>query len=117
MAQLEKEIIDFHCKQAEIAKLQVELSKMEEVIIKKYCPFKKGDRVIFNEWWRGNGKDYFGIVKTIRFKGIDSEAIDSRWIIQVEATTKDFSTPKGGYNASYKYLGENKEDKIRKVNA
>jgi hypothetical protein len=115
MKNLEKEIIAFHCKQADIANEESTLSKMEEEIIKKYCPFKKGDNVIFTEWWRGNGKDYFGIIKSIKFNGIDENAIDSRWIICVEPTTKDFSKPKGSFNSAYKYLGENKKDIIRKA--
>ena len=114
MENLEQEIIDFHCKQAEIANEKVALSKIEEAIIKKYCPFKKGDNVIFTEWWRGNGKDYFGRIKSIRFNGIDEDAIDSRWVICVEPTTKDFRKATGGYNSSYKYLGKNKKDIIRK---
>ena len=113
MKKLEQEIIDFHCKQADIANEEVALSKMEEAIIKKYCPFKKGDKVIFTEWWRGNGKDYFGIIRNIKFKGIDEDAIDSRWVICVEPTTKDFSKAKGSYNSAYKYLGENKKDIIK----
>jgi len=115
MKKLEQEIIDFHSKQADIAKEEVALSKMEEAIIKKYCPFKKGDKVIFTEWWRVNGKDYFGVVKNIRFNGITSTAIDNRWVIGVESTTKDFSKPTGGYNSSYKYLGVNEKDIIRKA--
>lgn len=115
MKKLEQEIIDFHRKQADIEKKQTALSKMEEAIIKKYCPFKKGDRVIFTEWWRGNGKDYFGIVNNISFRGINEDAIDSRWVICVEPTTKDFSKPKGSFNSSYKYLGKNKKDIIRKA--
>lgn len=115
MKNLEKEIIEFHSQQAEIAKKQSKLSKLEKLIIERYCPFKKGDKVIFTEWWRGNGKDYYGIVKLIRFKGIDENAIDSRWVITVEPTTKDFSKIKGGYNSAYKYLGENEKDIIRKA--
>ena len=91
------------------------LSEMEEAIIKKYCPFKKGDNVIFTEWWRGNGKDYFGRVHRIRFKGISSEAIDDRWEICVIPTKKDFSKLLGSWNASFKYLGINKKDCIRKA--
>jgi hypothetical protein len=115
MKNIEQEIIDFHCQQANIAKLQTELSKMEEAIIKKYCPFKKGDKVIFTEWWRGNGKDYFGKVHSIRFKGITPDAIDNRWVICVIPITKDFNKPLGSYNSSYKYLGENEKDIIRKA--
>ena len=115
MKNLEKEIIYFHLQQSKIENENTILSEMEKSIIEKYCPFKKGDNVIFNEWWRENNKDYFGIVKGIRFEGISEDAIDSRWVICVEPTTKDFSKPKGSYNASYKYLGENKKDVIRKA--
>ena len=115
MKNLEQEIIDFHCQQANIAKEQVALSKMEEAIIKKYCPFKKNDKVIFTEWWRGNGKDYFGKVHSIRFKGITDDAIDKRWVICVVPTTKDFTKPLGSYNTAYKYLGINGKDIIRKA--
>lgn len=115
MKNLEQEIIDFHCQQAKIANEQTLLSKMEEAIIKKYCPFKKGDKVIFTEWWRGNGKNYFGIVKSISFNGINEEAIDNRWVICVEPTTKDFLKTKGSYNSSYKYLGTNEKDIISKA--
>ena len=115
MKELEKEIIDFHKQQAKIANESVALGKMEKAIIDKYCPFKNGDRVIFTEWWRGNGKDYFGIVESIRFKGISYEAIDNRWVIGVKPTTKDFIAIKDRYNQAYKYLGENKNDKIRKA--
>ena len=117
MKELEKEIIEFHSKQAHIADLQVKLSEMEEKIIAKYCPFKKGDKVVFTEWWRGNGKDYFGVVKNIQFKGINPDAIDNRWILWIVPTTKDFKNLKGGYNSSYKHLGINRNDKIRIANA
>jgi hypothetical protein len=115
MKNIEQEIIDFHCQQANIAEHQTKLSKMEEAIIKKYCPFKKGDKVIFTEWWRGNGKDYYGIVHSIRFNGITQEAIDNKWVICVIPTTKDFNKPLGSYNSSYKYLGVNEKDIIRKA--
>lgn len=115
MKNLQQEIIDFHHKQSYIANEESLLLKMEKEIIKKYCNLKKGDKVIFTEWWRGNGKDYFGIVKDIRFKGITKDAIDSKWIICVEPTTKDFTKPKNGFNSSYKYLGENEKDIIKKA--
>jgi len=112
--QLEKEIIEFHGMQSEIADMEVKLSKLEEDIIKKYCPFKKGDKVIFTEWWRKNNKDYYGIINMIYFAGITDEAIDRRWRIQIQPTTKLFVPMKDRYNQSYKMLGEYNGDIIRK---
>ena len=117
MKELEPEIIAYHEQDALIANEKSKLFKMEDAIIKKYCPFKKGDKVIFTEWWRGNEKDYFGIISSIRFKGIDEDAIDNRWVICIQPTTKDFTKPIGSYNTSHKFLGENKKDKIRKANS
>jgi hypothetical protein len=113
---MENEIIEFNKKQSEINRLKDELSIMEKGIIKKYCPYKKGDKVIFTEWWRGNNKDYFGVVDYINFKGLDENAIDGKWVIVIKPTTKDFKKYLGSYNSSLKYIGEDKRDVIRKYN-
>lgn len=108
-------LANFNNKLNQLDKVNLELKEISEDIIEKFCPFKIGCRVAYREWWRGNNKEYFGIVKSIKFKGIDKEAIENKWIICVETTTKDFSKPKGGYNASYKYLGVNKNDFIKAI--
>lgn len=111
---LPNEIIAYSDKLRDIESQEKELSKIESDIIEKYCPYKNGDKVVYTEWWRDNGKDYFGIVDNIRFKGINADAIDQKWVICVRPSTKDFNMPKGGYNSSFVYLGKNKLDKIKK---
>lgn len=112
---IDKEILKYNLTMECINELYETISKIEKDIIKKYCPFKKGDNVIFTEWWRGNGKDYYGIVQSVRFKGVDNNAIDNKWVICIEPTTKDFNKPLGSYNSAYKYIGLNKKDIIRKA--
>jgi len=110
---LEKEIIEFHNQQAKVANETSILDKMEANVIAKLCPFKKGDKVIFTE--RHNNKDYFGVVSAIYFNGINSDAIDNRWVIYVRPTTKNFVSLKDRWNISDKVLGKRKGDKIRKA--
>jgi hypothetical protein len=116
MSSLNQHVIEFHSQQKKIQTEQQWLLKMEKNIIDKYCQYKKGDKVIYTEWWRGNGKDYFGIVSDIRFKGTSSDAIDGMWIICVTPTTKDFKKSLANYNSAFKYLGINSKDIIRKAN-
>jgi len=115
LAKLKFKIKKFSDKQAEIEKAQDELSVIGEEIIKNYCIFKKGENVIYTEWWRGNGKDYFGKVVDIFFNGENEEAVYGLWKIQVKPTTKEFKDIKGSYNQSHVYLGKDKRDKIRKA--
>ncbi|MBP6538910.1 MAG: hypothetical protein KA234_01140 [Saprospiraceae bacterium] len=112
MKELEQEIQDFHTKEAEIATESAKLYAMGKDIVQKYCPYKKGDKVIYTEWWRGNGKDYFGIIDGISFKGISEGAVDKRWIITIMPCTKDWVPIK---NRSGVWLGKHKRDVIRKA--
>jgi hypothetical protein len=115
MYNLEKDLQDFENQQLKIDSEIDFLKQMENEIIKKYCSFKKGDKVIFTEWWRGNNKDYYGIVYSIQFKGINENAINEKWVICVIPTTKDFIVPKNSYNKAFKHLGKVKGDIIRKA--
>lgn len=108
------EIKEYIAIEKAIAKLHKQLSNVEKDIIQKYCPFKKGDNVIYTEWWRGNNKDYFGTIRNIKFE-LKDESIDGKWVICVEPTTKDFKIPKGSFNKSFKYLGDHKDDVIIKA--
>lgn len=116
MKKIEKEIQDFHIIQAEIANMESALLKCGELIVSKYCPFKKGDRVKYKEWWRDENDpvDLFGIITDISFRGINENAIDGKWLIAVQPTKKDFSENKRRIYT--KWIGKNKGDVIFKVN-
>lgn len=111
---LEPEIKDYKAMEKAMESLRNQLNVIEKDIIRKYCPFKKGDNVIFTEGWRENDKDYFGIVEHIKLV-LSEESIDGRWRICVRPATKNFKIPQGSFNKSYKYLGEWKGDVIRKA--
>ena len=113
---MEKELEEYNFTETQIKNLRNELLKIENDIIKKYCPFKKNDKVIYTEWWRGTTKDYFGIVNNIQFKGISKTAIDNKWIITVQPTTNKIKKLNGNWNRSYVFLGDkNIGDVIRKA--
>jgi hypothetical protein len=82
-------------------------------IVKDHCPYKKGDKVIYTEWWRGNGKDYYGVVTHVEYSPDRSAAIDGLWKIAVSPTTKAFVSKQGQHtiNLGHYYKG----DKIRKA--
>lgn len=118
---MEKEILNiklevYRIKQAEICKLKLQLNSISEDIIKTFCPFKSGDKVLYREYWRGNDKEYSGIVRYIKFEDQDEDAIDQKWVVCIEPMTKDFKKPRGGYNSSYVYIGKNKNDFIKLAN-
>jgi hypothetical protein len=84
---LPKEIQQYHKQQAKIADLYVKLSKLGEAIVSQYCPYKKGDKIVFDFY---NIRKH-GIIDQIRFKGVDASAVDKKWILRVAPTKKDFN--------------------------
>ena len=114
MNELPEEILKFHRQQAYLAEQTAILDQLRKVIIDLYCPLKKGDKVIYNEWWRNNDKKYYGIIRNINFDGFDERAIDNKWRLQVQPTTKEFKEIKGSFNMYDKDLGVHKKDKIEK---
>jgi hypothetical protein len=91
--------------------LKDQLRAIERKIIDDHCPYKKGDTVIYTEWWRGNKKDYYGVVHSVGFIPDSKAAIDGLWKLVVIPTTKSFRQ-----RAAFVILGDRFEgDTIRKA--
>jgi hypothetical protein len=112
MNELPKEFIDWNVQSAHVANENIKLLEIGKDIINKYCPFKKGDKVIYRA--SHQDKEHYGIVHFIRYRGIDEDAIENKWLIQVRPTKKDFTEIEGRFNMRYPTLGESKLDRIRK---
>jgi len=113
MKELPKEFIAWNMQDAHLANENMKLLEIEKDIINKYCPFKKGDKVIYRA--SHQVKEHFGIVHSIRYKGIDEDAVEKKWLIQVRPTKKDFTEIEGKFNMRYTILGKSKFDRIRKL--
>lgn len=106
-----EDIQNFHKIQSEIANLNVKLNKLEKQIVSKECPYKKGQKVIFNLY---ESRHRSGIIECVNFKGVDFDAIDNKWLITIRPTTKDFTKINKVVNHAVT-IGKSKNEKLIKI--
>lgn len=114
MKTIPNEIQAYHNLAAEIGNMEAKLKNIETDVINKYCPFKVGDKVVYKCFYKSKATEDFGIICSIRFKGVNSSAVDNKWIIHIKRTKKDFMPIKNNIDHVWDTIGNYELDTIRK---
>lgn len=84
-----KSIQDYHNQAAEISRLQIQLNNLGDSIVNAHCPYKKGQKLHFAKMGMLEMTKR-GIIWKIDFKGVDPNAVESKWILHILLTNNQF---------------------------
>lgn len=100
MKNMSKLVREYERRESEISRLNAINTALAHKIVAYECPFVIGQRV---RWKYKDAKtwEYWGIIYSIRFDGINSDRIDSKWEICVTPTKKDFSPSKKHFSLEW----------------
>lgn len=116
MKTLPNEIQEYHDYSAQIAYMETRLKSIENDIVTKYCPFKVGDKIVYKCHFKSKTTEDYGIVYSIRFKGVNASAIDNKWLIHIKRTKKNFEPIKNNIDHIWDKVGEHEKDTINHFN-